>query len=75
MRTNITTAVIVASLALARPAAAQQVAVGPDVVAPDGRAADSVLAAAARNGFSGVVYIRRNGSVLLRRGYGLANRA
>jgi len=54
---------------------AQQVPIGPDVVTPDGRAADSVLAAAATGGFAGVVYIRRGGTVLLRRGYGLANRA
>lgn len=62
-------------LILPTTATAQQIAVGPDVVTADGRAADSVLSAAARNGFSGVALIRRNGTVLLRRGYGLANRA
>lgn len=62
-------------LILSTAATAQQVAVGPDVMTADGRAADSVLSAAARNGFSGVALIRRNGTALLRRGYGLANRA
>ena len=42
---------------------------------PEGRQADSVLAAAAAAGFSGVALIVHNGDVVLRRGYGLANRA
>ncbi|MBI1809924.1 MAG: beta-lactamase family protein [Gemmatimonadetes bacterium] len=73
MRTNFFAAAIVASVA--HTATAQQIAVGPDTVTADGRAADSLLSAAARNGFGGVALIRRNGTVLLRRGYGLANRA
>jgi CubicO group peptidase (beta-lactamase class C family) len=37
--------------------------------------ADSVMRAAEARGFSGVVRLARNGSVVLERGYGLANRA
>ena len=40
-----------------------------------GARADSVMRAAERAGFSGVVRIARNGTTILEKGYGLANRA
>ncbi len=47
-----------------------------DTVATDiGARLDSVLSAAARRGFSGVVRVERGGTLLLRKGYGLADRA
>jgi CubicO group peptidase (beta-lactamase class C family) len=45
-----------------------------DAQQPFSANADSVVRAAAERGFSGVVRVQRNGSVVLRKGYGLANR-
>jgi CubicO group peptidase (beta-lactamase class C family) len=44
------------------------------VATPLGARIDSALRAAAEHGFSGVVRIERGGRLLLRKGYGLANR-
>ena len=42
---------------------------------PLGARADSVLRAAAAQGFSGVVLLARDGEIVLKKGYGVANRA
>ena len=47
---------------------------GDTVASPLGARLDSALRAAAQRGFSGVVRVERNGALLLRKGYGLANR-
>jgi CubicO group peptidase (beta-lactamase class C family) len=61
---------------LARAAAAPLDALSGDTVATDvGIRLDSTLNAAAQRGFSGVVRVERGGTLLLRKGYGLADRA
>ncbi len=68
--------VLLCALPYAESAAqSRRVPLGTVVMAPAGRVADSILTAATKQGFAGVVLVRRNGEVLLRRGYGLANRA
>jgi CubicO group peptidase (beta-lactamase class C family) len=63
------------TLLLASASAAPVRALPADTVATDvGVRLDSVLRAAAQHGFSGVVRVERGGTVLLRKGYGLANR-
>jgi CubicO group peptidase (beta-lactamase class C family) len=47
---------------------------GDTVATPLGARLDSALRAAAQRGFSGVVRVERDGTLLLRKGYGLANR-
>lgn len=60
-------------LAIGTPAPLQ--ALPADTVASGlGTRLDSALRAAAQRGFSGVVRVQRGGTLLLRKGYGLANR-
>jgi len=47
---------------------------GDTVATPLGIQLDSALRVQAQRGFSGVVRIERGGTLLLRKGYGLANR-
>ena len=58
-------AILASILAVAAPLNAQDFAYS----------ADSIMKAAASNGFSGVVLVAKNGSVVFEKGYGLANRA
>ena len=61
-----------AAMIMAAPLAASALAQNTEALAAR---ADSVLRAAERGGFSGVVRIEKDGAVILERGYGLANRA
>ena len=64
------------SLALVSTSAAPLRARSADTVATDlGVRIDSALRAAAQRGFSGVVRVERGGTLLLRKGYGLSDRA
>ena len=63
------------ALAIASTAATPLRALTGDTVAtPLGARIDSALRVAAQRGFSGVVRVERDGTLLLRKGYGLANR-
>jgi Beta-lactamase class C and other penicillin binding proteins len=48
---------------------------GTVVSTPLGVRVDSVLNAAAKEGFTGVALVEKNGQVILKKGYGMANRA
>jgi CubicO group peptidase (beta-lactamase class C family) len=60
---------------LAGSAGSLSAATADTVLTTLGAQLDSALRAAAQRGFSGVVRIERGGTLLLRKGYGLANRA
>src|SRR5678815_6201174 len=63
-------------LALASSSATPLRALSGDTVATDlGVRLDSALRVAAQRGFSGVVRVERDGTLLLRKGYGLSDRA
>lgn len=61
--------------ALASACGAQQTG-GADIVKPPlGTQLDSTLTVAAREGFSGVALVAKNGEIILSKGYGMANRS
>jgi CubicO group peptidase (beta-lactamase class C family) len=71
------TSLISSTLALAAACVAQPPVSrnGTLVSTPLGVRVDSVLNAAAKEGFSGVALVEKNGQVILKKGYGMANRA
>ena len=71
MRSRLLRTLLALVLALPAPLAAQEAV----VAGPLGARLDSLLRDAERRGFSGVVRIEKEGQLLLRQGYGLANRA
>jgi CubicO group peptidase (beta-lactamase class C family) len=71
MRPRFALALLAAALALPPAIEAQDVV----IASPLGARLDSLLRDAERRGFSGVVRIEKEGQLLLRQGYGLADRA
>ena len=68
----------IASLLALTTACAAQPSINSDaqlVSSPLGARLDSVLSKAATEGFSGVALVEKNGDIVLRKGYGMANRA
>lgn len=68
-------AVLLLCVAPGRPVRAQPPADGVVVRTAEGARADSVLRGLEAQGFSGVALIARNGEIILRNGYGMADRA
>ncbi len=67
--------VIAASISFSSPCIGQAYTAPPIVKTPLGAQIDSTLAQAERDGFSGVALVAKNGDIILKKGYGMANRA
>ena len=67
--------VIAASISFSSVCVGQAYTNAPIVKTPLGAQIDSTLAQAERDGFSGVALVAKNGDIILKKGYGMANRA